>query len=168
MSDDASDKRLYRRVDVVIPFRFVVSDRAEAEAWRAKMGSPSRDADTDAKGDGPHQALLSRIEHKLDRLLERIEPDERFEEILPLSVNLSGAGIRFAADLPLQPGTILKMMLILPYGAPLRILAFGEVTRNRKVGRPQGVAYESAVAFLALSDKDRESIIRYTFQVQHQ
>lgn len=165
VSDDASDKRLYRRVDVVIPFRFTVSDRAAAEACRVESDSSSVDAVE--HGDQP-QAMLTRIEQKLDRLLKQLEPDERFAEMMPISVNLSGAGVRFASDIPLQPGTILEMTFILPYGTPVRILAFGEVTRSRKVGRPQGAAYETAVAFLVLSDKDRELMIRYTFQVQHQ
>jgi hypothetical protein len=157
---DPTDKRLYRRVDVVIPFGFRPVDRAVVEALSFPDLVPQARESPD-----PLMAMLERIDGKLDRMLDRLESYDRWPSLQETSVNLSGAGVRFGCDVPIAVGVFLEVALVLPGDRPVRICTHGEVVRQTKRGRSRGGAYESAVSFVALSDRDRESIIRYTFQV---
>ncbi|MEO5657577.1 MAG: PilZ domain-containing protein [Nitrospiria bacterium] len=160
MPDDMSDKRLYRRVDVLIPFGFRTVDRAVVDT--ARRGVPLRVA---SSGDDPVHAVLERIEHKVDGLLRRL--DGGGDDAPPVtlrSVNLSGAGVRFGSEFPVEPGVCVDLVLVLPGEPAHRVRVFGEVVRQRKLARPSGGIYELAVSFLTLSPRDREWLIRYTFQ----
>lgn len=157
---DPTDKRLYRRVDVVIPFGFRPVDRAAVEAIPSSR--PPRDA---SESPDPLIAMLERIDVKLDRILDRLESNDRWPPLQNMPINLSGAGVRFGCESPMTPGAFLELALVLPGDRPARICTFGEVVRQTKRGRSRNGAYESAVSFVALSERDRESIIRYTFQV---
>ncbi len=157
---DPTDKRLYRRVDVVVPFGFRPIDRAVVEAIPSLQ--PSRHA---SESSDPLLATLERIEVKLDRILDHLESSDRWPPLQNTSINLSGAGVRFGSDRPIATGAFLELALVLPGDRPVRIHTFGEVVRQTKRGRSKNGAYESAVAFVALSERDRESIIRYTFQI---
>lgn len=159
MSDEAPDKRVYRRVDVVIPMGFRPVDRSVVEQARRTESTPES-GETD-----PLHAALTRIEQKVDALIRRQDRHDAAPPVYPLSVNLSGAGVRFGSEWPIEPGVCVELVLILPGDAPHRIHAFGEVVRQRKLARPTGGIYEIAVSFLILSPLDREHLIRYTFQV---
>ncbi len=160
MLDDERNKRLYRRVDVVIPFGFRPVERAMVDAALVPEPAPLAEA-----SDDPILAALERIERKVDRVLERLEWDDRSPPMRSMSVNLSGAGVRFGSEWPLESGSCVDLALVLPGEPPMRMRAFGEVVRSRKVGRPSGGLFEIAVSFVTITARDRESIIRYTFQM---
>jgi hypothetical protein len=82
----------------------------------------------------------------------------------PTPINLSGAGVRFPSDDPVEQGEYVDVVMVLPGDSPIKVRAFGEVVRQRLVARPSGAVYEIAASFLHLPPKDREAIIRYTFQ----
>lgn len=159
MPDNDQDKRLYRRVDVLIPFGFrAVGHRAVEAAVRQEDPEPSADH-TD-----PVRAALDRIERKVDRLLARVESEEQAPSLKPTPINLSGAGVRFPSDDPVEQGEYVDVVMVLPGDSPIKVRAFGEVVRQRLVARPSGAVYEIAASFLHLPPKAREAIIRYTFQ----
>jgi hypothetical protein len=152
------DKRLYRRVDVLIPFGFrTIGQGAVVNVVGQDPEPPTEDAD-------PVRAALDRIERKVDRLLARLESEDHAPSLKPTPINLSGAGVRFPSDDPIEQGEYVDVVMVLPGDSPIRIRAFGEVVRQRLVARPSGAVYEIAAAFLHLPPKDREAIIRYTFQ----
>ena len=160
MADEPEDKRLYRRVDVVVPFGFRPVDRAAVASIAPDV--PRRAADPP---DDPVMAALERIERQLVRVIDRLEWEERSPPIQPTPVNLSGAGVRFAGHQALVPGVVLELALILPGDPPIRIRTFGEVVRYKRIGRSPNCSHEIGVKFVNVSERDRESIIRYTFQI---
>jgi hypothetical protein len=158
MLGDDQDKRLYRRVDVLIPFGFrTVGPRAVEAAVQA-------DTEPETTHDDPVRAALERIERKVDRLLARIDSADQAPSLKPTAINLSGAGVRFPSDEPIEQGEYVDLVMVLPGDSPIRVRAFAEVVRQRLLARPSGAVYEIAAAFLHLAPKDREAVIRYTFQ----
>ncbi len=158
MSADDQDKRLYRRVDVLIPFGFRKVGPRIVEAAVRQDSEPSTE-----HGD-PLRAALDRIERKLDRLLARWESEDQAPSVRPTPINLSGAGVRFPSDDPIEQGEYVDVVMVLPGDSSIKVRAFGEVVRQRLVARPSGAVYEIAASFLHLPPKVREAIIRYTFQ----
>lgn len=158
MPGDDQDKRLYRRVDVLIPFGFrTVGPRAVEAAVHAET-------EPETTHDDPVRAAIERIERKVDRLLARIDSADQAPSVKPTPINLSGAGVRFPSDEPIEQGEYVDLVMILPGDSPIKVRAFAEVVRQRLVARPSGAVYEIAAAFLHLAPKDREAVIRYTFQ----
>jgi hypothetical protein len=160
VADEPEDKRLYRRVDVVVPFGFRPADRTavvpiDPELPRRAVVPP----------DDPVMAALERIERQLAWVINRLEWEERSPPVQPTPINLSGAGVRFAGRQALAPGAVLELALVLPSDPPIRIRTFGEVVRHKRIGRAPNGSHEIAVKFVNVSERDRESIIRYTFRV---
>jgi c-di-GMP-binding flagellar brake protein YcgR len=158
MPDNDQDKRLYRRVDVLIPFGFRTIGRGVVEASLQTAPEPV------VVSDDPIRGALERIERKVDRLLARLESENLAPAVRPTPINLSGAGVRFPSDDPIEQGEFVDVVMVLPGDSQVRIRAFAEVVRQRLVARPSGAVYEIAASFLHLPPKDREAIIRYTFQ----
>ncbi|MFZ5863081.1 MAG: PilZ domain-containing protein [Nitrospirota bacterium] len=156
--DTKEDKRLYRRVDVLIPFGFKPVGRGGVQS----ITQTEREAFH--LEDDPVRAALDRIERKVDRLLARLESGEQTPALQPQRINLSGSGVRFSSGDPIDEGQYLDLALVLPGEAPVSIRAVGEVVRQRLLARPSGAFYEIAVTFSDLAAADREAIIRYTFQ----
>ncbi|MFZ5876682.1 MAG: PilZ domain-containing protein [Nitrospirota bacterium] len=152
------DKRLYRRIDVLIPFGFRPVGRGGVQS----IMQTEREAFQ--LSDDPVRAALDRIERKVDRLLARLESGEQAPVLTPQRINLSGSGVRFASDDPMEEGQYLDLAMVLPGESPVSIHAVGEVVRQRLLARPSGAVYEIAVAFADIAPADREAIIRYTFQ----
>jgi c-di-GMP-binding flagellar brake protein YcgR len=107
---------------------------------------------------------LDRIERKVDRLLARLEFGDQTPMVRPQRINLSGSGVRFSSDDPMEEGQYLDLAMVLPGESPVSIHAVGEVVRQRLLARPSGAVYEIAVSFADIAPEDREAIIRYTFQ----
>jgi hypothetical protein len=82
---------------------------------------------------------------------------------LMTDVNLSGCGICFDADRPLDVGDVLEIRLVLPPFVPVRATA--EVTRAEPV---EGADRRHTIGarFVDISADDRERVIRHILQVQ--
>ncbi|HET8761483.1 MAG TPA: PilZ domain-containing protein [Nitrospiria bacterium] len=158
MATEDEDKRLFRRVDVLIPFGFRPVGRG------AVQSIVHTEKESFHLNDDPVRAALDRIERKVDRLLARLESGDQTPPVQPKRINLSGSGVRFSSDDPLEEGQYLDLAMVLPGESPVALRAVGEVVRQRLLARPSGAVYEIAVSFVDLAPADRESIIRYTFQ----
>ena len=158
MPDNDQDKRLYRRVDVLIPFGFRTVGRAAVESSHHIETEPV------PASEDPIRGALERIERKIDRLLARLESEEQTPSVRPTPINLSGAGVRFPSDEPIEQGEFIDVVMVLPGDSSISVRAFAEVVRQRLLARPSGAVYEIAASFLHLAPMDREAIIRYTFQ----
>ena len=152
------DKRLFRRIDVLIPFGY----RPVGKGGVQSIMQTEREAFQ--LSDDPVRAALDRIERKVDRLLARLESGDHTLAVQPQRINLSGSGVRFSSEDPLEEGQYLDLAMVLPGDTPVSIRAVGEVVRQRLLARPSGAVYEIAVSFADISPADREAIIRYTFQ----
>lgn len=89
-------------------------------------------------------------------------------DIEPCRVNLSGGGLRIKTPKPLLPGTLLDINIFMPLSSIRVIDAAASVIRSTEIrltfdNRP---AYTTAMKFVFLAERDRESIISYIFNEQ--
>jgi hypothetical protein len=119
----------------------------------------------------PFGRLLLEIDSKLDRLLFAFDGHtvKGYKEGEIKELNISGSGLSFNADKALSRGALLEMEFVLPVLPQAHIHALGRVVRTEQksddIHEPQ---WPIGVKFAAISDKDREEIIRYTFIKQRQ
>lgn len=90
------------------------------------------------------------------------------ENIPPEHVNLSGGGVRFKMPDYLEPGTLINVQLFLPLVPPRVICAVAEVLRCNELQLfwRSGIFYSTAMRFLCIDEKDRDSIISYVLMEQ--
>ncbi|GAM09663.1 pilZ domain protein [Geobacter sp. OR-1] len=89
-------------------------------------------------------------------------------DIEPTRVNLSGGGLRIKAPEQYSPGAYLNMNLFLPMASIKVIDAVVSIIRSTEIrlnldNRP---AFTTAMKFVFLAERDRESIINYIFNEQ--
>lgn len=89
-------------------------------------------------------------------------------DIDPLRVNLSAGGIRVKTPASFTPGALLNLNLFLPMNTIRIIDAVVAIIRSTEIrltldNRP---AYTTAMKFIFLAERDRESIISYIFNEQ--
>jgi c-di-GMP-binding flagellar brake protein YcgR len=90
------------------------------------------------------------------------------DDLLPLSVNLSGGGLRIKTPYYMEPGTRVLVDIFLPL-APTRVIsAVAEIIRCNeiKLSWEKGASYTTAMKFTNIDEKDRESIIFFVFSEQ--
>jgi hypothetical protein len=90
------------------------------------------------------------------------------EDILPQYVNLSGGGIRLRTGNYIVPETKVRIDIFLPV-APCRVIAtVAEVLRCSEISLriEKNQLFTTAVKFLLIDEKDRETIISYLFAEQ--
>lgn len=90
------------------------------------------------------------------------------EDLLPMSINLSGGGIRFKVSELLEAGTLLNIDLFLPLDPSRVIRVVAEVLRCNeiKLRWEKGTQYMAAMRFHRINEKERETIISYIFSEQ--
>jgi hypothetical protein len=150
-------QREYFRFDVKVPLLFSVPEDQTLigvkNRWR-ELREQLQDAPL------PEMAACSdgfRVVSWLDR-----------ENILPEHVNMSGGGLRFKMTDCLEPGTLINVQLFLPL-VPTRVIAVvAEVLRRNELQLlwSRGVFYSTAMRFLCIDEKDRESLISFTLMEQ--
>jgi hypothetical protein len=89
-------------------------------------------------------------------------------EILPREINLSGGGIRFKTPELWETGTLVAIDLFLPL-APCRVIhTIAEVLRSNEITLrlEKGTQYMTAMRFIHINEKDRETIISFIFTEQ--
>lgn len=110
--------------------------------------------------------LIMMMDKKLDLLLEVLckpKGDSCVEDRVS-KVNISGSGIRFYSNRPYERGQLLKLTIFLPIFPQPSISAVGEVARSEAVDKNGTKEYQVAAKFMAISEDDREEIVRYTFK----
>lgn len=119
----------------------------------------------------PIGRLLMEINFKLDRLLfatGRQTPDG-FNEGQAEELNISGSGLAFKARDEVPLGAILEVEFALPLFPSAHIHALGEVVRMERLQTgSSALHWMIGVHFVAISEADREEIIKYTFIRQRQ
>ena len=124
--------------------------------------------ETVSSADSPILAILSRIEQKLDKLMETSDlgeekPKEHKFEIGDC-LDLSGSGLRFSSRWPIEKGWYLKVLINTSKPHPAMIAVLAEVVRAEAVSDSSG--YVVACKFASIHKEDREAIIAYTFKRQ--
>jgi len=111
-------------------------------------------------------AHLERIESKLDRLLALVGPAraEPLGSLETREVEISGAGLRMAARPRPPVGSSILIEFLLP-GSSVPVRAIGVVRRHVEPTVP-GAAPEIAVAFRAIHDADRQSLVHFSLEAE--
>lgn len=81
-----------------------------------------------------------------------------------LAKNLSGGGICMKADDRIKPGSI--VVCEISFDKNRKIGFYGKVVRFEDTGREYRYRYEVGIAYMAIDERDRETIIRYIFNEQ--
>ncbi len=87
------------------------------------------------------------------------------DDLMPQDVNLSGGGMRIKTTEFTAPGTMLSVDLFLPLAPPRAIRVVTQIIRCSEVilSWEKGTSYITAMKFVCIDEKDRESIINYIF-----
>jgi hypothetical protein len=90
------------------------------------------------------------------------------DDLLPQNVNLSGGGVRFKPLEYIEPLTMVLVDIFLPLSPSLVISTVAEVVRCNEVQLTweKGTKYNTAMKFVKIDEKDRETIISFIFGEQ--
>lgn len=108
-------------------------------------------------------ACLETIDGKLNMILDLLSTKERVYHGSYVDVVLSGSGLKFVSETELDEGAFVEIRLVLPFFPRTRIAALGKVVRSRRHGAGGKDAWETALSFVAISEKDRDILVRYVF-----
>ena len=93
---------------------------------------------------------------------------KKFQSIIsgPLTeVNISGAGLRFHTDENFKLGDFVELNIVLPPYPYFIIESIGKIVR---ISRENSKTKEVAVKFVAISEDNREMLIKYVFKRQRE
>lgn len=108
--------------------------------------------------------FLEVLDRKLNTILELLlKKDERFYNEYA-DVNISAAGLRYRSEKHLPEGAYVDLRIVLPYFPNPRIAAVGMVVRSSRSETEEcRDAWETAIKFVAISERHRDVLINYVF-----
>jgi hypothetical protein len=110
-------------------------------------------------------AYLKALDKKLDMIIELLEAKKSEEayKSLHTRVNISGAGIRFLSDGPLNMGERVELRIALPTSPSSRLSTLCEVVRTEQSVTDEGTGWQIALKFIVINEYDRDVLINYIF-----
>jgi len=164
----AEEQRTYLRIPTYLRGRLrILNSGAEMPLFReapiTSLGVPAQEL----KSAGLNEALVNTLlamDHKLDLLIGLHAQDNLLEDFPHQieAVELSGAGVKLAGPLPLEPGQHVEIVLTLTQ-LPVRMAgAMAQVVRVETVDSRQIWALD----FTKIRDRDLETIVQFVFQTQ--
>lgn len=104
-------------------------------------------------------AMNSRLSQLSKQIIHTLDAD--FSELM--DVDISGGGLQFESDEPLNVGQQIKLELIL---APkyISMMLFAQVVDSSPLAERDG--YRVAIEFIEISESDRDAIIGHIFKTQ--
>ena len=110
-------------------------------------------------------AYLKMLDRKLDMILGLLDAKKSGEtyKSLDTRVNISGAGIRFLSDGPLDAGERVELRIVLPTSPFFRLSALCEVVRTQEQTTGAAAAWQIALKFIVINEYDRDVLINYIF-----
>jgi len=110
-------------------------------------------------------AYLKVLDKKLDMILELLDSRKGGEayKSLDTRVNISGAGIRFVSDGPLDMGERVELRIVLPIAPFFRLSTLCEVVRIQEQPAGEATGWQIALKFIVINEYDRDVLINYIF-----
>jgi hypothetical protein len=108
-------------------------------------------------------AYLEMLDRKLNMVIDLLSRKEHVYQGSYMDVTLSGSGIKYVSETRLDEGAFMEIRLVLPFFPGTRITALGKVVRSRRLSAGDKDAWETAVSFAAINEKDRDILVRYVF-----
>lgn len=168
------EKRTFIRADLATRVKVQPVSREEFEHHKAmRLGGVSSGVSAEPPPEGDMGYLfdhLNRIEEKLDRVLEKLDPDGSSKEMTSYGTaqNISGAGVNLILEDALETGQLVLISLSVPGFSIGFLQAYGEVVRVAPLDGKERESFETSVKFLVISEEEREKLIAYAFQRQRQ
>lgn len=156
--------------------KFELNMAAEADDF-ARSANALRGDDGECPASGVPAELMAEIQsihHKLDFIIRQLGTHDEVNLFTcePVAVNISGSGLRFCSATHYCAGDLLDITLLLPISSGVVVELVGQVMRCSEPGgageTPEAGQYDTAVKFLAVTEDDRECIIRYVFKRQRE
>ena len=108
-------------------------------------------------------AYLESVDRKLDALMALLSQRDNPFSGTYFDITISGSGLKFHSPVKLDEGASLELRIGLSPSVDRRITALGRIVRINPSGPEGGAGWETAVAFTAISEKDRDALIAYVF-----
>jgi len=174
--------REHVRVDDILKVDYLKISNKDYKKCKSKpevifkntFGAPIKVPDIEERAQGVDLELLYNIicqaNHKIDRILDMLESqnNQAHAFVGGECINISGSGMRFAANHRFSIGDIIALRVFLPMALASRssINVLGKVKSVTKTDSKN--SYDTAIKFKNLSEDDREIIIRYVFTRQRE
>ncbi len=110
-------------------------------------------------------AYLRMIDKKVDMLVDILCKPQKNElyHSSYAEVEISGNGIKFISDLPIQGGDYIELRIVIPRFPYPKITALGQVLRSESYTMSD-TKYGTVVArFIVINEEDRDLLISYVF-----
>ena len=117
------------------------------------------------ESDGKSITYINNLNKQLSEITRYLVKTLGVEYSELLEVDLSGGGIRFESDCPLDKSQSLKLDLVL-VPEYYNLTTLGEVVDCQSIG--SSGLYEIAITFSEIQEADRDAIIRHVFKRQSQ
>ncbi len=181
MSENREERREYVRATLSTQIRIKVID--EEEFQRVRPYQPFTElpfppltgenvADESQSGDDAQSThilqWLIHIDEKLNRILQKLEPEQATAEATCLGEtrNISGVGVKVVLDRPIPIGQKVLISLSLPGFTMGTFQAYGEVVRAASCEDKGEKAFEISIKFIIIDETEREKLIAYSFYEQ--
>jgi hypothetical protein len=173
---NTEEKRTCVRADLATRVKVQPVSREEFELSKAtRIGNVSKGPNTDegSLSDSRIGYLfdrMNRIEDKLDRILQKLDPENSNEEMTcyGLAQNVSGAGINLILEEAFEEGQLVLITLSVPGFSIGFLQAYGEVVRVLPMHSNERESFETSIKFIIISEEEREKLISYAFRIQRQ
>lgn len=171
----STERREFFRVEDRLYIEFREVDAEESQALEKSLGGrdslPESYAELVSEVKSGHTsferdaiyAYLETLDSKLNMILDLLSRKEQVVHGSYMDVVLSGSGLKFSLGTRLEEGVFLDLRMVLPSFPRVRISALGRVVRCRKLDTAGADNWETAVTFVAISEKDRDVLVRYVF-----
>ena len=151
-----------------------ITDRSSGQSGLDSVSSVIRSAGRTVDPDSPTWRAIALLDQKLDYLISLLQTDNHSHDadFIRCGVNVSGSGIRFPSQQMYEKGDLLWIAILFPISPPLRVEAVAHVARAAKSAKLEeklpGAIIDVSSKFIAINPRDKEEILRYTFQRQRE
>jgi hypothetical protein len=113
-------------------------------------------------------ACLESIDKKLSSVIDLLSEKEQGLQSAHVDVTISGSGMMFPSPAKLEKGAYVEINVSLPGYPGRRIRAVGRVVRSDPRTKEGEEGWETAVGFVAISEKDRDALVCYVFSKERE
>jgi len=159
--------REHVRQDVKIPFSFKLISKQELESLTTKVfgGKDFFEIKLLENSNFDISQRLNRIEEKIDAILDMFLLQKHgFFNLTETNINLSGGGLSFISDTPINKGDLLEIKILLPEPTLVGLIVYGEVVRVEQ----KNENFEIGVKFIKINENERDLIIRFVIHKERE
>ncbi len=173
-NNNRSEKRQDVRVIIETRAKVRMIEPQEVEGIRCRNTSLSHFADYMDRIEESQESVihylveyLDRMDEKLERIIDALDGNRGRKELqVKQTIDISGSGISFVLQGPVEKGQILDISLKIP-GFPIgRFYVYGEVVHSRPHQGPESGFCEVGIKFIKMTPEQREALIACAFRQQ--